>query len=102
MVSHPDSSLGTGGHYLFGMSCTGPTDCWAVGEAGSVNSLAEHFDGSAWSIVSTPSPSGSVINLYWVSCVTSSFCEAVGADYPPGSGTVPIIETWDGADWSIG
>ena len=52
-------------------------------------------------MVPTPSPSGTETTLTSISCVTPSFCEAVGVNYPPGGGTVPIVEAWDGSAWSI-
>ena len=99
----PIQSSASGPTLLFGVSCLGPADCWAVGEGGTLLSLAEHFDGSAWTIVPTPNPSGSdtETTLLSISCVTSAFCQAVGTYYPPPSGSAPIVETWDGTAWSI-
>jgi hypothetical protein len=42
--------------------------------------LAEQWNGSAWTIQSTPNPTGSNQNeLYAVSCASSTTCTAVGA-----------------------
>jgi hypothetical protein len=45
-----------GGYELLGVSCVTATDCWAVGglppSTGSTTSIIEHWNGTAWSIVS--------------------------------------------------
>ena len=72
-----------GGIWLTGVSCTGPSFCVAVDYFGR----AITFDGTAWS---TPV---SVVahELLSVSCVSSSFCAAVGLD-----GAV----TFNGSTWT--
>src|SRR5207247_2313765 len=51
---------------LYGVAATSSNDVWAVGASQDVASvpgrtLIEHWDGSAWSIVPSPSP-GAVVN----------------------------------------
>jgi hypothetical protein len=66
------------------VSCVSATACTAVGEyanrAGSVRTLVESWNGTAWSVV--PSPNKGTVNdpndLSWVSCVPASGCTAVG------------------------
>ena len=75
---------------LPGVACTSSSDCWAVGFASSGSgrtnqTLAEHWNGTAWSIVTTPnviSSGGDVLGS--VACVSSSDCWAVGSYTPPG------------------
>ena len=77
---------------LSGVSCDGPADCMAVGTTdyfGGGRGLIEHWDGSTWSVESTP-PLG---DLNGVSCVSSSDCTAVG--------TGSVIAHWNGAAWSV-
>jgi len=77
---------------LSGVSCDGPSDCMAVGTTdhfGGGSGLIEHWDGSSWSVVSTPPLP--VLNA--VSCVSPSDCTAVGA----GS----EIARWNGVAWSV-
>jgi hypothetical protein len=81
---------------LNGVSCANPTSCVAVGaiqtSTGSV-SLAEAVAGAAWSIQSTPNPSGSTINdLNGVSCPSPTACVAVGSG---------IAEVWNGTAWNL-
>lgn len=85
---------------LAAVSCSGPSNCWAVGTQDDFP-LAEEFNGSAWTIVSIPQ-TGDPSGLLSVSCPSSSFCEAVGSDYPASSGgiSVPLIDTWNGTEWT--
>ena len=77
------------------MSCTGPSVCTAVGYytfvssdgSASEQAIIESWNGSAWSIV--PSPTAPQPNLLLgVSCSTSSACTAVGIS----SGAQTLIE----------
>ena len=83
------------------VSCTSPTSCIAVGSAsgaGSSTTLAESWDGSTWSIQTTPTPDGGG-GLNGVSCVAAtSFCMAVGSTPRYGS---PIAESWNGTTWNV-
>lgn len=81
-----------------------PTDVWAVGDQGVVDgassTLIEHWNGTAWSIVPSPSP-GSSGNLSGVT--TSNAANdvwAVGSDVPAG-GTLAQTLTlnWNGTSW---
>ena len=71
---------------LNSVSCSKETYCEAVG-AGPNGTLVETWNGTSWSIVS--SPDGGYLN--GVSCTSSAFCVAVG-ETPNGSGSgVPLI-----------
>ena len=62
------------------------------------NTLAEDWDGTSWSLMSTPTPSGGDPEFGGVSCLSPSFCMAVGGVLSP-LGT--IVEEWDGASWTL-
>ena len=82
-----------------GVSCLSTTNCTAVGysDNGSTDqTLVESWNGTAWSIVASPDPTGSTGALQGVSCLSSSNCEAVGF-WGHGS----LVESWNGAAWSI-
>lgn len=82
---------------LLGVSCRGPRFCMAVGGA-LVNPntitlapLAELWNGSSWSTLSVPNPSGSnFFLLSAVSCARRTSCVAVG-------GPSPVH--WNGTTW---
>jgi hypothetical protein len=84
------------------------SDVWAVGNSTSgltSSTLAEHWDGTAWTIVSTPNPQGACSQFNAVAAVSSTDVWAVGSPY--GVGICPnkthpgFIEHWDGSSWSI-
>ncbi len=92
---------------LNGISCASSTACTAVGSSTKLGAhgesitttLAERWNGTSWSIQSTPNPTGSLPRLTSVSC--TSECTAVGA-YKNGSGVdVTLAERWNGTSWSI-
>jgi hypothetical protein len=91
---------------LSDVSCTpSPTRCTAVGnwlKAGFEQfTLAYRFNGSTWTLQSTPNPSGSVLSSFQeVSCATETSCTAVGSSIGGGA-TKTLAEKWDGTSWSI-
>jgi hypothetical protein len=99
---NPSGALESG---LSGVSCTAPDACTAVGDYESrsgVETLAEAWNGTSWSIQKTPNPSGAVLSgLFGVSCTSADACTAVGA-YVGSSGDEPtLVEAWNGTSWSI-
>jgi hypothetical protein len=108
IVSTPATATPSGG-YLSSVTCTGTSDCWTVGTrtdaAGNPsNGLIEHWNGSAWSILSTPGPATPFDLLTDVTCTDSTSCWASGAaDTAAHSDTspIPFIEHWNGATWSV-
>lgn len=95
------SPASTNHETLDDVSCVSSTDCWAVGDYLSAESiprtLAEHWDGMSWSVVESPNTSASDSNvLSSVTCNSSSDCWAVGA-----AADLTLIEHWDGASWVI-
>ena len=86
-------------NFLYGVTCVSASDCWAVGYIytnGGITfqTLIEHWDGTAWAIVSSPNTSATQTNvLYGVTCVSASDCWAVG-DYMADSAVQTLIERW--------
>lgn len=80
-------------------------DVWAVGDYtkpdGAVLALAEHWDGSQWSIVPAPNPHIGGIVLEAVSADATNDVWAVGDSGKVRSSTNTLIERWDGTQWSI-
>ncbi len=92
---------------LRGVSCSEPALCVAVGEsegASSTSTLVEQWNGTAWSIVSSPDgsdASGASNTLSGVSCVGSSFCQAVGTFNDGVNPGRTLAETWNGTTWTL-
>lgn len=91
---------------LNGVSCTSANACTAVGAyfdgSGPNPALAEMWDGSSWSLQSTPLPPGAQNStLSGVSCTSADACTAVGV-YGDSSGvTETLAEVWNGTAWSL-
>jgi hypothetical protein len=102
IVPSPDTSPQNS--FLYSVSCASTGMCVAVGNTynGShEQTLVEQWNGSAWSIVPSPDTSTTQSNdLDGVSCVSSSFCVAVGYAYN-GTALLTLVEQWNGSAWSI-
>jgi len=91
---------------LNSVSCTSATNCMAVGDysdqAGdSDTTLAAQWNGTTWTVVTTPSPAA-FSTLVSVSCPSASHCIAVGASSPTASGAIsPLTEVWNGSTWTV-
>jgi len=94
---------------LQGIEAIAPDDVWTVGYANnpdgpqySIQTLALHWDGSAWSIVATQNAPMDWNRLYGVAATSSNDVWAVGASqdvaYVP---LQTLIEHWDGTEWRI-
>jgi hypothetical protein len=94
---------------LNGVACTSASDCRAVGNhdvgtpvGGSAPqaTLTEHWDGSSWTIVSSPNPTASYDILSSVSCTSSADCTAVGL-FALGTIYQTLVEHWNGSSWQV-
>ncbi len=92
------------------VSCTSTANCTAVGyhhdPSNQILNLIESWNGSAWSIDSSPATSGNTSFLRSVSCTSTTDCKAVGQtqECPPMLGCLAsqiLIESWNGSAWSI-
>src|SRR5215831_1154613 len=100
----PNPVIPTG--QLFWVSCPAANSCMAVGTytnpSGTGVTLAEQWNGSKWRIQPTPSLPGAVwSNLFGVSCVSPSACEAVGATTSTSGVQKNLAERWNGTSWQI-
>jgi hypothetical protein len=91
---------------LFWVSCSAANSCMAVGTytkaSGAGVTLAEQWNGSKWRILPVPSPPGAAwSNLFGVSCVSPSACEAVGATASRSGAVTVLAERWNGSSWRI-
>jgi hypothetical protein len=90
---------------LHAVSAVSGNDVWAVGASdnGSLpgRSLIQHWDGTHWNIVTSPSPDTQFNELRGVAALTANNVWAVG--YRGGSKSETPIETfvlhWDGVSW---
>jgi hypothetical protein len=104
-TANPGAALSTPLSLLWDVTCVAASDCWAVGIEKSDNSagpttLAEHWDGSNWSVVATPDTAG---YLFSVTCTASNDCWAAGTTTTDDGNSDPLhgfIDHWNGATWS--
>jgi len=99
-VSGPSSPI------LHGVTAVASNNVWAVGENEEVpglglTTLIEHWNGSAWSIVPSPTP-GAYPTLNAVAARSASDVYAVGFNEPSVNGGVQqgLILRWNGSAWS--
>ena len=89
---------------LSAVSCVRATRCFAVGWSsahGMYQSLIEKWNGTKWSIVSSPNPGQNGSALTGISCTSANACVASGRTSNVTTPSSPLIETFDGASWSV-
>jgi hypothetical protein len=87
-----------GGATLTDVAVRSTDDAWAVG--GGQGPLIEHWDGRAWSIVS--SPAINLVNETLFAVAADAVDDAWAAGYGGLSGGIgPVIEHWDGRTWTV-
>jgi hypothetical protein len=103
LATGPDEQSGID-YDAYDVSCSSPTFCVLAGEtySGSVaTTLAARWNGSSWSILTTPNPSTTRNYFNSLDCRSASWCFAVGATQDAAGATVPLIEQWNGSVWSV-
>lgn len=100
----------TGGSSLNAVDALAPADAWAVGTtADQTQTLTMHWNGAAWSIVPSPSPSTFRPQnlLTGLAAIASDDVWAVGSyNSDGGNGTAlptaqTLAEHWDGSHWRV-
>jgi hypothetical protein len=106
IVASPNRTAAGRHHFnpLNGISCVSATDCTTVGYStwrGSLKTLVESWNGTAWSIVPSPNRAFRDI-LLGVSCTSASACTTVGYTYGRDTSYYrTLAESWNGTTWSI-
>ncbi len=101
---------GTNPNFEYGLGAVkanSPTDVWAVGESfnaavsGSGQTLIEHYNGTKWSIVPSPSPGTNATLTGVTTSNASNNVWAVGYYTPAGSSTAQTLTlNWNGSTWN--
>jgi alpha-tubulin suppressor-like RCC1 family protein len=106
IVPSPDPASGTSGgsDALTSISGTGPDDLWAAGfdlneATNSIQLLFEHWNGKAWTAVTSPTPGGSSQFASGITAISPDNVWAVGTDRTDGVKT--LSAHWNGMAWSI-
>lgn len=94
---------------LSAVAVVSASDIWAIGQAnngqGVPETLTEHWNGSQWNVVASPSPGlapGGDDSLHGVAVVSTNDVWAVG-DYSISSNSreLALIEQWNGSQWNV-
>src|SRR5579875_1916068 len=101
IVSSPNPA--NAGNELYSVAAVSTNDVWAVGFSESTTAigpiqptLVEHWNGTQWSVVSSPSPGTQSNVLAGVAAVSATDAWAVGyAD------SQTLTEHWNGTQWSV-
>jgi hypothetical protein len=105
-VKSPNDGLS--GNVLAGVSCVSPKVCDAVGtygggkngDPGKPHTMAESWNGTAWSQVASPNPGAAADALTGISCAGAKSCQAVGfSQASAGGARHTLIESWNGSRW---
>src|ERR1700683_2994039 len=85
---------------LNGVSGSGPSDIWAVGQNAGT-SFIEHWNGQSWSHVASPAsePPDGQVNAGSADSPTDAW--AGGSSTNANDSVVPLIEHWNGTQWSV-
>ena len=98
----PQPTAGGPSEVLNAVSCSAANSCEVVGSAGFAT-LAESWDGTAWTLQSTPSPTGfQSSSLSGVSCTSADSCTAVGQSQTNDQVFASTLgEVWNGTAWTL-
>jgi hypothetical protein len=106
VVPSPNGGSQAGGNVLLATAALSSTDAWAVGAEPNPNqyltaTLAEHWDGTQWSIFPTPTISEPTVQLNSIAAVNNSDIWAAGdSDNPSCLCGQTVVERWNGRSWT--
>jgi len=93
---------------LYAVTAVSATNVWAVGyyvnTTGVTQTLTEHWNGTSWSVVKSPSPASMNNELFSVAAVSATDVWAVGfitRNSANGPVEQTLIEYWNGTSWSV-
>jgi hypothetical protein len=103
MIRSPVSKIGQGPQNgLYGVAAVSANNVWAVGKLDSTGmTLTEQWNGTQWSVVSSPSPGTNGNELSAVAAVSANDVWAVGNFGNNNSLGMTLIEQWNGTQWSV-
>jgi hypothetical protein len=98
-------NVGSNQNTLLGVSELPNGHTWAVGYDTNANygdqTLIEHYDGTNWSVVPSPSPGAQRNILNGIAAISDTDVWAIGTQWD-GAGTAhSLTEHWDGTRWSV-
>jgi phospholipase C len=105
VVPSPSPSPAGRGAFFYSVTASCDRDVWAVGTtrdgSGRPHTLAEHFDGTQWTVADTPDPGTAANLLYSVATAPDGTVVAAGQRLDGHSPDRPLLERFDGHRWSV-
>ncbi len=101
-IIHSPNPPQTNNSGFYSVAAISRNDVWAVGSyfvnRFDTNTLIEHWNGTSWSIVPSPSPGSNTIEdqLFAVAAISSNNVWAAGVQ-----NNLPLIEHWNGQQWNV-
>ncbi len=102
----PSPNVSGQDNILAAVSANSATDVWAVGQfipdsnQDLTQTLIEHWNGTAWSAVSSPNV-GTLANALFAVTAKSGLAWAVGYFMDANFKSQSLIEAWDGKNWNV-
>jgi hypothetical protein len=98
-------NVGSDNNVLFGVAAISANDVWAVGghrtRLGTYQTLIEHWDGTSWSIVSSPNVGSGDNALLGLLVTTARDIWTVGYSSSSQGPLQTLVGHWDGTSWSV-
>jgi hypothetical protein len=98
----PTMDFGTVASF-YGVGATSANDAWAVGntfDRDVTYTLAEHWDGTEWTVSPTPNPGLDYSGLLGIHTQSAGDAWAVGVYEPSAGLDQTLTEHWDGTTWT--
>ncbi len=104
----PSPNPGRGDNFLDSVAALSANDIWAAGSSsngrtvlGNQETLVEHWNGKAWSVVQSPNPGMEGNFFSGIAAIATNDVWAVGGSNASSQEPETLIEHWDGIAWSV-
>jgi hypothetical protein len=101
----PSADFGSGFNTLYGVDVISANDIWAVGNYSNAQvdsrTLAEHWDGTSWTVVPSPNVVTGTNTLISVDAVSANSIWAAGAYVDNMDDAHALTMHWDGSSWTV-
>ncbi len=102
---YPLPNVGANQNTLLSDSELATGNTWAVGYYLDANwvdqTLVEHWNGTTWTVIPSPSPGSQGNIFYSVAALSDSDVWAVGLQLDANGNSHPLAEHWNGTSWSV-
>jgi hypothetical protein len=104
-TEYPLPNVGPNENCLLGVSTPPAGQAWAVGYYVNAEyqqqTLIQHYNGTSWSVIPSPSPGARQNILYGVAALSDTDVWAVGGNQDANGLWHTLAEHWDGHTWTV-